>query len=113
ASFTFGSASCNSTGSNHVVFDHISSLRPLFFAHLGDKHYENIASDNVGLFLAAHDSNMAAANQRAFHAVVPVDYTWDDHDYGRNDSNTTSASRVAANASYRIVAPHYELPNRK
>jgi phosphodiesterase/alkaline phosphatase D-like protein len=37
---------------------------------------------------------------------------WDDHDYGSNDADGSSASRPAALAAYRQAVPHYPLEQR-
>jgi alkaline phosphatase D len=41
--------------------------------------------------------------------TVPLIYQWDDHDYGKNDSNRTSNSRQASLQNYREFIPHYPL----
>lgn len=109
ANFTFGFASCNESASNHAVFDKIAPKNPLFFCHLGDKHYQNIASNTESLFLTAHDNNLAQVRQNDFHRLVAVDYVWDDHDYGQDDSDRGSAARWAAASAYRRQVPHYDL----
>jgi hypothetical protein len=41
---------------------------------------------------------------------VPVDYVWDDHDYGPNDADAAAPSRAAARRAYRQAVPHPPLP---
>jgi hypothetical protein len=41
---------------------------------------------------------------------VPVDYVWDDHDYGPDDADAASPSRMAARRAYRQAVPHPPLP---
>jgi phosphodiesterase/alkaline phosphatase D-like protein len=109
-SFTFASATCSSSGSNSKVFANIAAKRPLIFQHVGDKHYQNIGSDDPDAFHAAYNMGFTV-NQTAFHSVVPMSYTWDDHDFGGNGSYGFSAARQAANDVYRQVVPSHGLPN--
>jgi alkaline phosphatase D len=108
-SFSFALGSCADTGSEHAVFDTIRSLNPLFFLHTGDMHYENIGVNDVTLFRGAYDTVLASATQSALYRQVPIAYMWDDHDFGPNDSDGTSASRPAARATYQEYVPHYPL----
>ncbi len=109
ASFTFALGSCIATGSNGAVFDTIRESDPLFFFAGGDFFYENIAVDDPARFLAAFDRNLTAPAQAALYQGVPIAYVWDDHDYGGNNADGTSASRAAAASVYRQVVPHYAL----
>ncbi|MCA9990069.1 MAG: alkaline phosphatase D family protein [Anaerolineales bacterium] len=110
ASFTVAFASCAVTGSSAPVFDLIRSLRPLLFLHTGDFHYENIDVNDRDLFRRAYDRVLAAPAQAALYGDIPVNYIWDDHDYGANNSDRTSPSREAARLTYREYVPHYGLP---
>jgi phosphodiesterase/alkaline phosphatase D-like protein len=47
--------------------------------------------------------------QAALYRSVPIAYVWDDHDYGRNDADSTAPSRPAAMQAYRDFVPHYPL----
>ncbi len=110
ASFTLAAGTCSASGSNSVVWDSISTLRPLVFLHGGDRHYANINTNDVADFQDIFDTCLTAAKQKSFQQVVPVDYVWDDHDYCGNGSDGTSIGRFAANVAYRQIVPHYELP---
>lgn len=128
ASFTFASASCAGGGvgegditsqvSNHPVFDDIRthSTSPLFFAHTGDLHYRDIAAANVALYRTAYDDVLtyngtqgANARQGLLYRNMPITYAWDDHDFGPNNSDSTSPGRVQAAQAYRERVPHYPL----
>jgi len=119
ASFTFATSSCasgadfpNTTStSDHPVFTHIAKADPLFFVHTGDLHYFDIAVNNILLFLAAFDSVMSSRNQRGLFSILSLLYMWSDHDYGPNNSNSSSPSRPAAIQSYRDLVPHLPLPD--
>jgi phosphodiesterase/alkaline phosphatase D-like protein len=108
-SFCFAFASCNYTGSDHPVFSQIAGKRPAFFLHLGDKHYENISTASESLHRAAHEANLAEANQALMHRSVPVVYVWDDHDFGPNNSDGTYVGKTQAAAVYREMVPSYPL----
>ena len=110
ASFSFAFASCSRTGSNGAVFDTIRSVEPLLFLEVGDLHYENIASNDMGKFLSAYDKVLTAPAQSALYRSLPIAYVWDDHDFGGNNSDSSSAAKEAARLAYRRAVPHYELP---
>jgi len=109
ASFTFAFAGDASNASNHVVFEAIRDEDPLFFIHLGDAHYSDIATNSPALFEAAYDELLSSPRQSVLYAEIPTVYCWDDHDYGGNNSNGSSPSRPAAAAAYRARVPHYTL----
>lgn len=109
ASFTLAFGSCASTGSSTRVFDTIRGHDPLLVLLLGDLHYMNIGSDDLGAFRWAYDRILSSPAQSALYRTTSVDYVWDDHDYGANNSDRTSASRRAARLAYQENVPHYPL----
>lgn len=109
ASFVIAVGSCATTGSNGRVFDTIREARPLLYVQTGDLFYANIDRDRERSFLDAFDATLSSPAQAALYRSVPVAYTWDDHDYGPNDSDRTSPSRPAALAAYRRLVPHGTL----
>lgn len=108
-SFTFAFASCALTGSNHPVFETIRSLDPLFFFHLGDMHYQNIAVNDQNLFRQAYETVLASPNQSRLYRDIPLAYIWDDHDFGPNNTDSTAPGRLAARLTYQEYVPHYPL----
>lgn len=86
----------------------IAEDNPAFFIDCGDLHYKDISTDNVSLFYAAYQG-VIAGNCATMLQSVPIVYAWDDHDFGANDSNGTSASKPAAQSAYRTWVPHYPL----
>jgi phosphodiesterase/alkaline phosphatase D-like protein len=108
-SFRLAFASCAETGSASSVFDAIRTTQPDLFIHMGDFHYEDIAAADVGRFRRAFDAVMASPTQSRLYRSVPIAYMWDDHDYGGNNSDGSSASRPAVLAVYRQFVPHYPL----
>jgi phosphodiesterase/alkaline phosphatase D-like protein len=109
ASFTFGLASCALTGSNHAVFETIRQQNPLFFFHMGDMHYQNIAVNDVNVFRQAYDAVLGTPNQARLFRDVPIAYVWDDHDYGPNNSDSTAPGRTASRLTYREYVPHHPM----
>ncbi|HWR84323.1 MAG TPA: alkaline phosphatase D family protein [Candidatus Deferrimicrobium sp.] len=109
ASFTFAFASCAYTGSSHAAFETIHSLQPLFFFHLGDFHYENIAVNDRNRFRLAFETVLASSTQSLLYRAVPIAYVWDDHDYGPNNSDSTATGRIASRLTYQEYVPHYPL----
>jgi len=101
--------SCAQTGSTHPVFETIARHEPLLFLHNGDLHYENIAVDDVRVFRAAYGRALTSATQSVLYRSTAVNYMWDDHDFGPNNSDRTSPSRAASRAAYREMVPHYPL----
>jgi len=108
-SYTFALGSCAQTGSNNVVFQTIVNQNPLFFFHLGDFHYQNIGVNDQNLFRQAFETVLASPNQSALYRQIPMAYTWDDHDFGPNNSDSTSPSRTASRLTYQEYVPHYPL----
>ncbi len=108
-SFRVAAASCARSGSNGAVFDTIAATDPLLYLLLGDAHYQNIDENSPGRFHAAYDRLLTAPGQAALYSSTPVAYVWDDHDFGPNDADASSASGPAARAVYREVVPYGEL----
>jgi hypothetical protein len=97
------------TGSNHASFHEIRALCPLLFIHMGDAHYRNISTNDPKAFHAAYDELLSQPRQAELYANIPTAYVPDDHDYGANNSDSTSASKPAACSVYRNRVPHYPL----
>ncbi|MBP5883181.1 alkaline phosphatase D family protein [Streptomyces scabiei] len=133
ASFVFGAAGdagltgegddshVTSAVSNNPVFDTMRAQAAaeewLFFSHLGDLHYRNIATATTADYRNAYNDNLtfnglgATARQGRFFRDVAATYVWDDHDFGPNNSDRTAAGNATANAVYRERVPHYTLPS--
>lgn len=110
-SFTIAFAGDAETGSRHPVFDEIRRLDPLMYAIIGDAHYRNNATNSPPLFHDALDEVLSQPPQARLLRSVATAYVWDDHDYGGNNSNASSASKPAACAVFRSRVPHYGLPH--
>ena len=108
-SFTVALGSCARVGSNGLVFDAIREVEPFMFLALGDFHYGNIETNDLGAFRSVLDETLTQPAQSALYLRTPIAYLWDDHDFGGNNSNANSDSAPAAKASYREYVPHYAL----
>lgn len=108
-SFTVAFSGDAFTKSNHASFHEIRALCPLLFLHMGDAHYRNIATNDPKAFHAAFDEMLAQPRQNELFANVPTAYVPDDHDYGTNNSNSTSPSKPAAMSVYRQRVPSHPL----
>jgi alkaline phosphatase D len=108
-SFRLAFSACAETGSVSPVFDAIREARPHLFIHTGDFHYEDITRNEPDRFRAAFDAVMGSPTQNRLYRRVPIAYTWDDHDFGGNGSDASSAAGPAALAVYRQFVPHYPL----
>lgn len=106
--------------SNHPVFNAIASTNPTQFVHMGDIHYYDIGSGvHVPIptsgegwestFRRAWDDVLTQPNQQLLYANVATPYFYDDHDFGPNDSDGTSAGRDYVTRAYRDYWPHYPL----
>ena len=109
ASFSFAYASCARSGSTSAIFDTIRANRPLFFMNIGDFHYEDIATNDLGRFRAAYDLNLASPEQGDLYRSMPFVYVWDDHDFGGNNANRRARSHDVARQAYDEYVPHYPL----
>jgi alkaline phosphatase D len=109
-SFDFAFASCAATGSQHSVFSLIEQHRPAVFVHLGDLHYTNITRNDPRHFRAAWDTVLSSSTQSSLYRSTPLEYVWDDHDFGPNGSDERAPGRIAACSVYREYAPVYSLP---
>jgi hypothetical protein len=99
STFSMITSSCQSTGSNPVVFSQIASENPDFFAHQGDIHYEDTGVENV--WRTGVDAAMSASYMKAMLATVPMTYHWDNHDWGGNSSYKTSPVATFAPTAIR------------
>jgi alkaline phosphatase D len=109
-SFSFAFGSCASTGSNNLIFDTIRRRTPHFFLHLGDFNYANIGVDDPWRFRDASNRVLRSPRQSALYREAPIVYVFDDHDFGRDDSDGTSVTKAAVQRVYRERVPHYPLP---
>ena len=109
ATFTVTVGACARVGSNGAVFDAIARHDPLLHLVIGDLHYGDIPDNDFARYADVLDYTLTRPAQAALYQHTPIAYVWDDHDYGANDSNAGSPSRIAAMEAYRTYVPSYEL----
>lgn len=107
--FRFVVGSCNES-SAHPVWQAMQAMDPLFLLSTGDLHY----ADPFDTAIAAHRMPytvqvLGTEPAATFFRHVPIAYTWDDHDFCGDGSNSTTLARFAAFKSYREFVPHYPL----
>jgi phosphodiesterase/alkaline phosphatase D-like protein len=105
--FTFGFGSCANADS--AALPNLKAKNPVFFVHLGDLGYYDIATNTPASFRTAVDGVLGRTNHKSFFKDVPVHYTWSDHDWAGNDTDGSAASGPAAQSVYRQTVPHYPL----
>lgn len=103
-------SSCSYEDSNNIAYDRIKTENPAAFIHMGDIHYLDIGTNDIGLFEAGYDRILAQPFQAALYGNIPTAYIWDDHDYGQNDGHAGHVGKPAAQTTYRRRFPHYTLP---
>lgn len=102
--------------SNHEGFLRVAQhpSDPLMVCHLGDVHYYNPGDPNwsgsdLEDYLRAWDDVLLQPNQHTLYRTRATQIMWDDHDYGRNDSDGTQDGKENAAAAYRARVPHHTL----
>jgi hypothetical protein len=93
--------------SNHVVYDGIRSLHDDAegFMQMGDIHYLDIATNDVGLFRNGILTSVTQPRARDLYSTMWMTYKWDDHDFGPNNSSSESLSKPAVSQVYREMIP--------
>ena len=84
-------------------------MGPDLYLIAGEPCYATIATDDPEAFRDAYDESLRQPAPGALYRSTPVAYTWDDHDFGDNNADSSSASRDAAQIVYREPVPHYPL----
>lgn len=95
--------------SDHLVHSRIADHQADVLLHLGDFGYPNIATADPALYRAAWRSQISGTAPKVAWKSGAFYYTWDDHDYGPDDSDGTSVSKTAAAQVYREMFPHAPL----
>ena len=99
--------SCARTGSNAAVFDRMVEQDADLFIELGDLFYGDLESRDPADHLNLYGLTLGQPAQSALFRSTPTAYVWDDHDFGPNDADRSSPSRLAVSEAYRRGVPHY------
>ncbi|PQM29395.1 hypothetical protein CVO77_00195 [Sphingopyxis lindanitolerans] len=103
--------------SNSPVLDIIAREDALLTNIIGDWGYNdyyltnNGISDSVANSRAFIAENLLRPRQQALFLRRPMNWFWDDHDWGVDDGDKTTPSRAFKNQVYRETMPHYLLPS--
>ncbi len=103
--FTMAFSGDASVGNDSNTFVNVRNSGADLFMHPGDLHYEDITTNTEAAYWAGYKTVFALTNQRALYESMSLHYVWDDHDYGVNDSDGSSATKVSAAAAYRTFIP--------
>jgi hypothetical protein len=95
--------SCQETGSNHVVFDAMTAVGARFLAHMGDFGYHDTDSESV--WRAGFRSTMAAPRVQGMLESTPMKYVPDNHDWGGEFSDASSAAGTFVPPAVRELMP--------
>lgn len=98
----------------HSIFDYISTMEPTFVALLGDQIIADYGGDvnNSPSYsiLPAFRSKYLRNFDEHFQALgsqIPIVATWDDHDYGRDNSDNTYPNKEIAKQVFKENYPAY------
>jgi len=114
--FTFGSCYFNTLRPSNV-FHLMKQDNPLLFLEIGDWSYPDqllspVFSTQPELVERSYELKYDLnTNIDSFVSSRAVDYVYDDHDFGGENSDGTNPGRVNALQGYTSYFPHYTLPN--
>jgi alkaline phosphatase D len=97
--------SCVNQGMRQPVWDAITNAQPELFLLIGDNIYSD--TTNMALKQAAYAKLNAEPGYQRLRAACPVWATWDDHDFGFNDSG---AEYPEKEASQRVFLEGFNEP---
>lgn len=116
ANFSVAFGSCQFTVPSDSTFTAIMNRsgvngRALQLIHMGDMNYRDwdgtaTASD----ILAQHMTSLASGSMAPMLSKIPINYIWDNHDWGGDNSDRTAAAGDLVAQVYRQVYPTYPLP---
>jgi hypothetical protein len=99
ASFTVIAGSCQVTGSNHASLARVALEDAAYLLHFGDLHYADATTEAA--WRAAVTSSLTSANMKALLAAFPMNWIWDNHDWGGDLSHAGSPAAAFVPDAYR------------
>lgn len=94
----------------HTFTQRVQNHNPLFFISTGDLHYGNPNSTNVNEHRQKYEGSILGREPtKTFFRHTPIAYTWDDHDFCGNNSDSNSVGKDNARKAYREYVPYYPL----
>ncbi len=104
-SIAFGS--CSNQNKDLSIFDTILTRQPDIFIYLGDNIYAD--TDNMRVLRKKYRTLKTDPHYKKFAAVTPIIATWDDHDFGLNDSGRHYPKKEA---SKKIFLQFFHEPKK-
>lgn len=105
-SFKIITGSCNRTASTALTWGEMLTENADMFVHMGDLHYENIASSNPQDYATVTDLAFSSTQMANFFKNQPTVYLYDNHDsIGVNPNKNSDFSTYLP--FYEKVFPHY------
>lgn len=105
--------SCQRGRKNAKSFSKLSALLPdssdkiaSFVLHLGDLHYNDIDENDIAKIRDAMQDTVTFPETAQLFSSRQVSYIYDDHDFGGNNADSSSKSRLAAVTNYDRMVPH-------
>lgn len=119
-SYTASFASCMQSNTTATIFNKIKNYNPHVFFQIGDMFYWDNAQEpaSTAQYEDAYQNVFASGsgylsygptNPNYFPNMlknVAIDYMWDDHDYGNNNSDKTSPNKGHVAATVNRIFPH-------
>jgi len=99
ASFTVISGSCQITGSNHASLARAALENAAYLLHFGDLHYADAITETA--WRNAVLASLVPSNMRALTAAFPLQWLWDNHDWGGELSWSGSPAAAWVPSAYR------------
>jgi len=116
ASYSLWFGSCQWTVPTAVTYAAILNRtgptgRALLGIHMGDLHYRDWgATTTAADILAQYWTSFGSAAMAPTMAAIPLNYAWDNHDWGGDTSDRTAPAGDLVAAGYRRAIPSYPLP---
>jgi alkaline phosphatase D len=87
--FTLGS--CNKQNKDQPLWDEMIRHEPQFFMWMGDNIYGD--TEDMDILRQKYQTQLNQPGYKALLSTTPVIGTWDDHDYGANNSGSNYPMR--------------------
>ena len=104
---TIAFGSCSNQNKDLSIFDTILTRQPDMFIYLGDNIYGD--TENMRVLRKKYRTLKTDPHYKKFAAVTPIIATWDDHDFGLNDSGRHYRKKEA---SKKIFLQFFHEPKK-
>jgi len=104
---TIAFGSCSNPNKEMNIFDTILTRHPDMFIYLGDNIYGD--TENMRVLRKKYRTLKNNTHYKKFEALTPIIATWDDHDFGLNDSGRHYRKKEA---SKKIFLHFFKEPKK-